>query len=58
MLLEKAIRMTEIIDESEALLQMFDMVLEKMNEDSAENIHLSLRIIYNLLLALEEHQKD
>ena len=34
------------------------MVLEKLNEDSETNIHLALRIIYNLLLKFEEHFKD
>jgi len=34
------------------------MVLEKLNEDSESRIHLSLRIIFNLLLAFEEHSKD
>jgi len=29
------------------------MVLEKMNEDSKNSIHLSLRIINNLFMALE-----
>lgn len=29
-----------------------------MNEDSRQNIHLSIRIIYNLIIAFEEHSKD
>jgi len=37
---------------------MLEMVLEKLNEDSETNIHLALRIIYNLLLKFEEHFKD
>jgi hypothetical protein len=37
---------------------MFELILEKMNDDSEASIHLSLRVFYNLLLAFEEQGQD
>jgi hypothetical protein len=44
--------------EAEELREMFGQVLEKMNEDSQTQIHLSLNVLYNLFLAFEEHSAD
>jgi hypothetical protein len=57
-LLENAVRSTQNLSESEAMQQMLEMVLDKLTEDSETNIHLALRILYNLLLRFEEHFKD
>lgn len=54
LLLENAVRSSEVLTEpNEAINLMIEMVLEKMNEDSKNSIHLSLRIINNLFIALE-----
>jgi hypothetical protein len=54
LLLENAVRSAEVLTEpNEAIGIMIEMVLEKMNEDSENNIHLSLRIISKLFMALE-----
>jgi hypothetical protein len=54
LLLENAVRSAEVLTEpNEAIGIMIEMVLEKMNEDSEKNIHLSLRIISKLFMALE-----
>jgi hypothetical protein len=54
LLLENAVRSSEVLTKpNEAISLMIEMVLEKMNEDSKNSIHLSLRIINNLFMALE-----
>lgn len=37
---------------------MLEIVLDKINDDTEASIHLTLRIIYNVFLAFEEHNKD
>lgn len=49
-LLEAQIRASPDLSESEALQTMLEQVLSKLSEDSEANIHLALRIIYNLFL--------